>query len=248
MHTNNIYEYFQKAFTYYNKELFNDELSEVILTITRKKDVGGYFAHDSWFNEKDEIIHEIAINPDFFGNSSMMQILSVFAHEMCHLWRHECVEKKNRAGFHDKIWVGKMREIGLIPVSNDKGKDDGTGRKVSHHIAKDGIFFNKTSCFKGLLNYKTNNRLRLGIEVIKTGEEDKIVVEKVVFDEEEIEELMKTPTGENVDYETPIPEKKPRKPTIKKVKYKCSCDEPNEISGKENLRIICSDCNKEYHC
>jgi len=54
------------------------------------------------------------------------------------VWRHESFEKAPRKGYHDKKWVGKMLDIGLIPES--KESKNGTGQKVFHKISKTGEF------------------------------------------------------------------------------------------------------------
>ena len=61
--TLDFYGYLASAFDFFNKNLFDNELSQVMFTITRKKNVAGYFRKGGWLNEEEDSFHEIAVNP-----------------------------------------------------------------------------------------------------------------------------------------------------------------------------------------
>lgn len=144
-HTRIFYEFFQEAFDHYNKHLFDGKLPNVIITVTRKKNIGGYFSPSRWANDAGGRVHEIAMNPMLFAKSSFLQVMSIFCHEMVHLYRHVSFDKPPRGGYHDKKWVDKMLEIGLPPVSRDS--KTGVGQRVSHRILKNGLFIKVTAEF-----------------------------------------------------------------------------------------------------
>lgn len=137
-HTKDFYNFFQEAFDHYNKLLFDNKLPNVMITVVRKRNIGGYFSPARWANDENKRVHEIAMNPMLFAKSSFLQVMSTFVHEMTHLWREVSFDKSPRGGYHDKKWVVKMQEFGLPPVSRDS--KNGTGQRVSHRILKDGLF------------------------------------------------------------------------------------------------------------
>ena len=145
--TQDQYKLLDDAYKFFNKQLFDNKLPECMIVLHRKKSSRGYF-HAERYVEKSELkdkkkkikyIDELALNPDDF-NRPDIAILSTLAHEMAHVWRHHCHEKKSKGGYHDKVWANKMEEIGLMP--SDSGREGGkrTGQRVTHYIIKNGKF------------------------------------------------------------------------------------------------------------
>lgn len=57
--TLDFYTYLQTAFDFFNESLFNNKLSPVMFTITRKKRVCGYFRNNAWVAENGDEAHEV---------------------------------------------------------------------------------------------------------------------------------------------------------------------------------------------
>jgi predicted SprT family Zn-dependent metalloprotease len=129
----------QQAYRYFNESLFDEQLPVCVITMQRKKNTHGYFAAERFTSRTSSATKtdEIAMNPETMDRDDLT-ILSTLVHEMCHLWQQHH-GKPSRAGYHNREWAGKMRDVGLEPVSLDKpGKD--TGQKVTHAIIEAGRF------------------------------------------------------------------------------------------------------------
>jgi len=151
------YSLLDEAYKFFNKQLFSNQLPECMIVLHRKKSSRGYF-HAERYIQKAELqdkkkklnyIDELALNPDDF-NRPDIAILSTLAHEMAHVWRHRCNEKKSKGGYHDKLWANKMEEIGLMPSTTGQEGGKRTGQKVTHYIIKHGKF--ETHCLSFLKN------------------------------------------------------------------------------------------------
>ncbi|ENU23525.1 hypothetical protein F993_01678 [Acinetobacter proteolyticus] len=136
--TNQIYNDLKIAFDIFNKEMFSNELPEVLFTLTRKKNTLGYFWADR-FSLNEESKHEIALNPRYFIENTPQDTAFTLLHEMVHLWQ-QIFGKPSRNGYHNREWAEKMKIVGLQPISCD-GKGSETGQKMSHEPIKDGKAF-----------------------------------------------------------------------------------------------------------
>ena len=134
------YDGFNKAYEFFNKQLFAGILPPCLITMQRKNKTYGYFAGER-FGTRDgqEVTDEIALNPSHFRTRTTEQSLSTLVHEMTHLWQHHH-GTPSRKGYHNREWAAKMRAVGLIPT--DTGEEGGkeTGQHVTHYIEKDGYF------------------------------------------------------------------------------------------------------------
>lgn len=130
----------QRAFEFFNKELFEGELPPAVITLQRKRNAAGYFLNDAFANRQVDTFTagEIAMNPDTFLGRSDKDILSTLVHEMVHHW-HQEFGKPGKNGYHNREWANKMISLGLQPVSLDN-PGDVTGRKVTHEIVAGGPF------------------------------------------------------------------------------------------------------------
>lgn len=137
--TEREYQTLQKAFDTFNDNLFDGTLPQCLITLKVQANSKGFFSPDQFSGRKlDEKVHEIALNPDSFANSTDEQILSNLVHEMAHLWNH-CSEIPTRPSYHSKYWARKMVEIGLQPISYDR-ENSTTGYHVDHEIIENGRF------------------------------------------------------------------------------------------------------------
>src|SRR6185312_13465100 len=113
--TSQQYLDFQNAFDFFNAELFGGALPQVLVTLQRHARARGYFSPERFHGRGNKTtIHEIALNPDCFCDSSDEYILSTLVHEQAHLWQQAHGNPPRRC-YHDKEWAAKMKEIGLQP-------------------------------------------------------------------------------------------------------------------------------------
>ena len=137
--TRTEYRAFQKAYDFFNHELFDNSLPHVLATLQRKSGARGYFSADRFSGRVEDIAaHEVAMNPDKFTGRTDEEILSTLAHEMVHVWENAFGNPTH--GYHGKKFAAKMREIGLYPSSTGEPGGKETGQKVSHYILHDGRY------------------------------------------------------------------------------------------------------------
>ena len=128
------------AYDFFNARLFGGTLPACLITMQRHKGAYGYFAPERFGSRDGETItDEIALNPAYFQERSVKQILSTLAHEQAHLWQQH-FGKPSRGGYHNKEWAAKMHEIGLHPSSTAAPGGKETGQRVSHYIVEGGAF------------------------------------------------------------------------------------------------------------
>ena len=78
------YQGFQRAYDFFNRELFAGSLPQVLVTLQRHANTRGYFAPFRFKGRIDkQTVHELALNPDNFTGRSDELILSTLTHEMC---------------------------------------------------------------------------------------------------------------------------------------------------------------------
>lgn len=143
--TTDTYVAFQQAFEYFNKQLFEGELPDCMITLRTFGKARGYFKSNSFAHLATvTTVHEIALDPRQFIERSSVEILSTLVHEMCHLWQMEN-GKPSRGSYHNKEWATKMHGVGLFPSSTAEPGGKQTGPAVSHYIVEDGIFERKAN-------------------------------------------------------------------------------------------------------
>ena len=131
---------FERLFKYYNKALFQNQLKDCLINMSRKKGAAGLFEPEMWISSQKEHYHEINISPQCLEMESI-EWHGVFVHNMVHLWQYD-FGKPSRKGYHNKEWAQKMEEIGLIPSSTGKPSVKRTGQKVSQYHNPVGLFIN----------------------------------------------------------------------------------------------------------
>lgn len=137
--TQDTYEGFQRAYEYYNWQLFEDELPNCLITLQHRKKTYGYFLSKRFSDEAGSPSDEIALNPSFFLTRSVEEVLSTLAHEMTHLWQSH-LGNPGRGRYHNREWADKMLSIGLQP--SHSGFPDGrqTGDSMNHIILPNSRF------------------------------------------------------------------------------------------------------------
>jgi predicted SprT family Zn-dependent metalloprotease len=146
--TRRTYTSLDTAYDFFNRELFSGQLPPCLITMQRHKGAYGYFSGERFASLDDpkEVTDEIALNPAHFAGRTTDKTLSTLVHEMVHLWHHH-FGKPSRAGYHNREWAAKMREVGLIPSSTGEPGGKETGQKVSHYIEAGGRFERACSAY-----------------------------------------------------------------------------------------------------
>jgi predicted SprT family Zn-dependent metalloprotease len=141
------------AYTFFNKQLFDNQLPECMILLHRKgKHNLGYFRPERFVEriekkkkgQKTKYFDELSLNPDNFINASDTSILSTLLHEMVHVWQFNCTDKYPKNGYHDKKWGAKMIEVGLMPSNTGDEGGKQTGQQMHHYIIRGGKFEKKT--------------------------------------------------------------------------------------------------------
>jgi hypothetical protein len=152
------YQGFQRAYDFFNTELFAGSLPQVLVTLQRHSNTRGYFSPKRFQGRREKAaVHELALNPDTFTGRGDEEILSTLAHEMVHVWQ-ETYGEPSRRGYHNLQWAEKMREIGLQPTATGEPGGKETGQGMTHYVIPDGgyaLTFAKLSATGFLLHWQS---------------------------------------------------------------------------------------------
>lgn len=209
-------------FDFYNAEIFNNQLPDCLVNLSRHKGAHGFYAPECWKSAEKEIVHEISVNPDTMYRPDV-QWHSTLVHEMVHHWQ-QVFGNPSRTGYHNKEWANKMEQVGLMPSTTGKAGGKKTGQSVTHYVIEGGSFDRAFSMLsieaKKSLKLKYLPNLQLTVTKGLAGAED----EESTSGEGEGEEKVKK--------------------AGKKFKYSCSCG--NNVWGKSGLNINCQECESEF--
>jgi SprT-like family len=132
------YSGFQTAFDHFNKQLFDDQLPNTLIVLTRRAHSRGHYAHDRFSGRTRRTnVGELSLNPDTFIDRTDEQILSTLVHEMVHVWQ-QAFGNPSWNGYHNKQWAQRMKEVGLHPSNTGAVGGKETGQSMSHIIVPDG--------------------------------------------------------------------------------------------------------------
>jgi hypothetical protein len=127
--TARMYSELRFAYDFFNEHLFGNALPGCMLTLQREKRSVGYFSAKRFGDIKGVTADEIAINPEWFAVTPLVETLQTLAHEMTHQWQ-EHFGKPARGRYHNTEWAAKMESIGLRPHGPDgKRVGDAIGDK-----------------------------------------------------------------------------------------------------------------------
>jgi predicted SprT family Zn-dependent metalloprotease len=218
--TSKFYGLFQYLFDSYNEFLFNNELKDCLIVITRKKNVMGHYAYKRWFHIDDNDTDELALNPNMFLKFPLMEICQTLVHEMCHGWQYH-YGKPSRAGYHNKEWAEKMISVGLMPSANGQVGGKTTGQQMSDYpiIESDFITFSEE-----LINNEVFAQLYYEVNPNFMKDLDQ---SKPLFDQ--IRDLTLDQDSQPKGNKT-------------KIKYSCSC---SNVWGKPDLELYCKICEED---
>lgn len=129
----------QKAYNYFKRELFNNELPPVVLTLNRKVRSMGYYMPFAWLkNESQEIIPEININPDILELPTI-EVMQTLVHETCHHFQ-QFFGSPGKRGYHNKEFSRIMFSKGLMCSSTGLQGGKVTGRRMADYVIDGGPF------------------------------------------------------------------------------------------------------------
>lgn len=134
----------QSAFDFFNKRLFKAKLPDCLITFTRVAGAHGYFRAEAFRDRDDNVAHEIALNPSYFGQCDV-ETFATLVHEMAHLWRHLYGRRNRKSGqgapgYHDAVWANRMEAIGLMPSDTGKPGGQRTGYHMLDYPIDGGLF------------------------------------------------------------------------------------------------------------
>lgn len=208
-------------FDFYNAEIFNNQLPDCLVNLSRHNGSHGFYAAGRWKSLEKEIVHEISINPDTMYRPDV-QWHSTLVHEMVHHWQ-QIFGKPSRTAYHNKEWANKMEAVGLMPSTTGQPGGKRTGQSVTHYVIEGGLFDKAFS----MLSFEAKKSLKLKylpnihMSVTKGPE---------------------SAEGEDSSGEGEGEEKV--KKAGKKFKYSCGCG--NNVWGKSGLNITCQECESEF--
>lgn len=228
-----FYGLFQYIFDHFNHRLFEDQLKDLVITITRRPNVAGHYIFKNWFvlngkqrpEEEDGTTgtDELALNPSMFTRFPLIEICQTIVHEMCHAWQYH-YGKPSRAGYHNKQWAGKMMEVGLMPSHNGEVGGRKVGPKMADYPIEHSPFMD---AFQELLTQEVFTGLYIeahpALEELMNGGE------------------LPTTFDQIKDFVTNTPKPKPKKPS--RAKYSCGC---SNVWGKPGMDLTCNDCGKVF--
>ncbi|MEW5904835.1 MAG: SprT-like domain-containing protein [Pseudomonadota bacterium] len=224
-----LYSQLQKATEIFNDKLFGGELNLVVLTLQRGKNTAGYFSPDQWSNTHGKLASEIAINPTYLANQSLLVLFQTLVHELCHLWQHQRGLSHPRSGYHNQEWAEKMMEVGLIPSNTGKPGGKRVGQRMADYPAPSGKFI------------KVSNELvksGFGLKWVDRDFKSREISCRTI--PVEVEDELNRPLLDSFPELAPLT--KNGRELKRKIKYCCpECGA--KVWGKSGLSIICEGCN-----
>lgn len=137
--TNAQFAAYRAMWAYFNAVLFGGGLDHVILNFSRLARSLGFFAPERWRDGRNNVTHEISLNPAHLRADNLKDAASTLVHEMAHAWRHH-QPNPPRNGYHDAVWASKMEDLGLMPSHTGAPGGERYGYKMSHYIVEGGAF------------------------------------------------------------------------------------------------------------
>lgn len=134
------YEALQRAYDIFNAELFDGKLDNCLITLQRQPRTYGYISYDRFAgNTNNNVLHELALNPEYFGVMPLIKVLQIMVHEMVHLWQYQ-FGKPSQKSYHNKEWADKMESVGLMPSQTGMVGGKRTGQQMDDYPLAGGKF------------------------------------------------------------------------------------------------------------
>lgn len=246
-----IYNELQYAFDFLNRRLFNNECAPCLITLQRQANSRSYVSYDRFVKtDKTEYLHELALNPEYFGVRPVLDILKALCHEMCHVIIYQRGLHSIKT-YHNTHWSNLMQDIGLIP--SDTGRKGGkkVGQKMEEYPDPDGLFiiacndiYSSGSILQWYDKQFPNNTMKH--EIVN----EMAFVDNVLNSTHVNAELLKVPVVQNGDFKTMFPtgsnktNSTQKKQLQSKSKYTCPCGQ--NTWGKLGLEMVCKLCKKDF--
>lgn len=243
--TTEFYSLFQFLYDFLNKELFEKELPDCMIIITRKTNTFGYFQPERWINKKKIKTDEIAINPFYFDRYPLIEILQTVAHEMTHLWQFHFGTPSIRT-YHNREWSDKMQTIGLMPSTTGKPDGKKVGQKMMEYPIRKGKFIKMANKiinhnkFQNLWYDRIKKEKQIQQDLfapLDTTDNNEILIENTVYEHLNLDSLL-LEIPENSDLEIISNSRG-------KGKYTCDNCKIN-MWGKKGINILCLECQKPF--
>lgn len=141
--TQQVYEELQRAYEFFNRELFDGRLPYCLITLQRQHDTYGYFSANQFQNRTDGLqAHEIALNPSYFAVRSIHETLSVLVREMVSLDQtlNTKRDKLPRRRYRNTEWAEMVEAVGLMPTDTGLPGGKRVGDNVQTYIIEGGPF------------------------------------------------------------------------------------------------------------
>lgn len=141
--TQQVYEELQKAYEFFNRELFDGRLPSCVITLQRQHDTYGYFSANQFQTRVGGIqAHEIALNPSYFAVRTIHETLGVLVREMVSLDQtlNTKRDKLPRRRYRNTEWADMCEQVGLMPTSTGLPGGRRVGDNVQTYIVDGGPF------------------------------------------------------------------------------------------------------------
>jgi hypothetical protein len=137
--THEFYTKLTDAVKFFNGELFDGSLPEVIITVQRNQRAIAYFDPDRWTHSARGKVHEISINPTLLASSTLIDVFKGLVFQMCRCWQ-QAHGSPTRANYHNRDLADKLKAIGLQPTATGKKGGRETGQKMMCLVISSGPF------------------------------------------------------------------------------------------------------------
>lgn len=251
----NIYDDLQRIFDHFNKQLFNNECQPCLITFQRQANSRSYVSFNRFSkNDKSAFLHELALNPEYFGVKPIIEICMAICHEMCHVIICQRGQDTRRT-YHNGHWATLMESIGLQPSNTGRKGGKRTGQKMWEYPMSDGLFVrscNDLFADGALLQWYDQQFPKNTFQ--HSVANDKSFVETLLANSGVQESLLQVAIIENHDYDQVLPGtggkiksnagSNREKLNKYKVKYTCKCKQ--NLWGKSGLQFSCDKCGSEF--
>lgn len=254
-----IYSAVEKAYAFFNQELFAGQLPDCLIVLQRQPKMMGYVSPKRWVNSNKRFVDELAINPEYFLGYPLIEIMQTLVHEQCHIWQAK-FGNPGRRNYHNTEWANKMQEIGLMPSHTGLPGGKKTGEHMNDYAILGGKF---QTAYMQLIETGFHLPWLDRIPLARKNKAPSVFNAEGTSIEtllpEPALEIYSAPLGETlIEHQqnddlngaetllAPIRlEQQLKKNT--RVKYRCaSCS--NQLWGKPNMNIICGDCQQTFIC
>lgn len=131
---------YQQMFTYFNRRLFENSLSNCMLSFSRRR-ISSHtlFTSGQWREETGSATPEISLNFKQLNKGQPLEVMAMLVTQMVHLWQEQ-YGQPSRKGYYNREWAKKMEEIGLIPSSTGLPGGNRIGQGIKYYIEVNGPF------------------------------------------------------------------------------------------------------------